>query len=221
MPDTLTQLIAKVQAQLLDNGTLFTTPTITAAMRQALADLNKAVPQNAAITVAGIADQLEYEVTDQDPAATGVLDVLLQGSNDLDTSLPFYAYNEDSRVFFRLRSSLTAAQTMVVRYILPHTIFGLDAATDSTLPDPLNVAILNGACYYSCLIRSIATIETNNVQPAVARSWADAASIWKLVFDTSLAIARRQPTPRGEPRTQAWNDSWHDPRISGDDETYP
>ena len=116
MPDTLTQLIAKVQAQLLDNGTLFTTPTITAAMRQALADLNKAVPQNAAITVAGIADQLEYEVTDQDPAATGVLDVLLQGSNDLDTSLPFYAYNEDSRVFFRLRSSLTAAQTMVVRY---------------------------------------------------------------------------------------------------------
>ena len=105
MADTLTQLIAKVQAQLIDAGTLFTTPTITAAMRQALADINLAIPQNAAVVITAIANQKEYELSDADPTALNVVDLLRQGSNDIDVSIPFYAYNEDSRVFFRLREA--------------------------------------------------------------------------------------------------------------------
>ncbi len=209
MADTLTQLIAKVQAQLIDGGTLFNAATVTAAMRQALADINKAVPQNAAVILTSIANQKEYELSDQDPTALRIFAVLLQGLNDVDTDLPFYAYNEDSRVFFRLREALAAGKSIIVRYTTPHTISGLDGSLDSTLPDDLNVAAINGACYYSALIRSAATIESNNIAKDVATNWNAAAGLWKRVFDASLRSARQRPTPRGEPSTQAWNDNQH------------
>src|SRR5512140_622777 len=152
MSDTLTQLIAKVQAQLLDNATLFTTATVTAATRQALADLNITVPQNAVVLITAIDGQKEYELTDADPAAMRLFDVLLQGANDTDVSLPFYAYSEDSRVFFRLRTAQAAGETLIARYTTAHTVSGLDGAADSTLTDTLNVALINGACYHDCLI---------------------------------------------------------------------
>src|SRR5512140_922767 len=102
MPDTLSQLIAKVQAGLLDDGTLFPAATVTTAVRQSLADINRAAPQFAAATIASIADQLEYELSDEDALATGVIDVLLEGDGDSLTRLEYDAYVEDSRWFFKL-----------------------------------------------------------------------------------------------------------------------
>src|SRR5512141_974589 len=97
MADTLTTLITKVQLQLVDDGTLFTTPTLTAALRQALADINQALPINAAITLPAVADQKEYELTDQDPTALQIIGVLRAATGiDSDIPLTYYAYNEDS-----------------------------------------------------------------------------------------------------------------------------
>lgn len=209
MADTLTQLITKVQAQLADNGTLFPAGTCTAALRQALADVNAAAPQNAAVLVTAAAGQKEYELSDEDPEATGITDVLLQGANEYIVPLPYNAYVEDGRWFFRVRCVQAEGHTLVVRYSKPHTISGLDGAADSTLPEALNTAVVNGGAYFASLLRAAAGVESNNVQPNVTDSWLRVAYTWKSIFENNLSAYRRQPLPRGEPSTAAWNDEWH------------
>ncbi len=64
MSSTLTALIAKLQAQLLDNGTLFTTPTATVAFREALRKFNIAAPIHAATLIDVVQGQKEYALND-------------------------------------------------------------------------------------------------------------------------------------------------------------
>jgi hypothetical protein len=213
MPDTLTQLIAKVQANLLDGGTLFTTATITAAARLALSDINVSVPAHAAVTITTIADQKEYELSDEDPLANGITGVLLQGTNEYDTDLAYDAYVEDDRWFFRLRTAQPAGKTLLVLYTTPYTINGLDTSLDSTLPDALNIAALDGSCYYACVARAALGIEANNVETAVSANWMKLARFWGDRFNKSLRDSRTQPVTRGEPSTAAWNDPQHDPEY--------
>lgn len=210
MSDTLTQLIAKVQATLQDNGTLFTTPTITAACRQALLDLNKRAACHAAETAISVADQKVYEVAD--PTATGITDVLLFTIGDCDQPLEYVAYVEDARWWYRLKTTLPAGKTIIVNYTQPHTVSGLDGATDSTLDDALNVALLNGTVYYSCLSRAAATLEANNVAPNVPLNWLKLADMWADIFTNSLAAASREPVAKGEPiQAMKWDDDQHNP----------
>ncbi len=214
MSDTLTNVISKVQAQLLDDGTLFSAATITAATRQALNDLNRYAPLHAAVTITAIAEQKVYELSDEDPAATGITDVLLDGDNDYSTGLAYDAYVEDARWFFRLREARTAGETLIVQYTQPHTVCGLDGSLDSTLPDDLNKALVDGACYYCCMSRAAAGVESNNLAPEVAANWIRLADLWFTIFRNSLHDAMRQPAARGEPgQALAWDDPQHDPEY--------
>ncbi len=206
MADTLTQLIAKVQAQLLDNATLFSTATLTTSIRQALADINRIVPVNAAELITAVADQKEYEIGESQ-TALNIFDVLLDGDNEYAVSLDYDAYVEDGRWFFRLRQPQTANSQLIVHYTKPFTISGLDSATDSTLTDVLNSACIHGACYFACLTRAAYTAEANNVNPDVSRTWQQAADIWKRVFFDELH--RSNPTPVQEPDRRTWEDGWH------------
>ncbi len=209
MPDTLTQLIAKVQAQLLDNGTLFTAATVTAAARQALADLNRAIPDNAAVTITAVADQKEYELTDEDAKARKVIDVLLDGALETEKSLDFDQYIEDSRVFLRLRVPQQGGETLIVRYTKPYTVSGLDGETDSTLTDQLNTVLIDGTCYYCCVVRSAYAVEANSVNTNAVAAWNTTAAIWFEIFNNALKDAKKQNTPVGEPDTRTWEDPWH------------
>ncbi len=210
MPDTLTQLISKVQAQLQDNGTLFTAATLTAAARQALNDINLLVPEHAAVLVTAVADQKEYELSDYDASATGITDVLLDGDNEYDTGLAYDAYVEDDPWFFRLRTPQAAGETLIVHYTRPYTISGLDGALDSTLSDALGNAVLNGTCYYACVSRAAAGIEANNIELGVTANWINLARLWADAFDNSLRVAHHDPVAKGEPESAAWNDPWHE-----------
>ncbi len=213
-PDTLSSLISKVQAQFQDNGTLFSTATVTAAARQALNDLNRYAPLHAAVTITAIAGQQVYELSDEDPAATGITDVLLDGDNDYSTGLAYDAYVEDARWFFRLREPRENGETLIVQYTRPHTVCGLDGSLDSTLSDELNIALIDGACYYACMSRAAAGIEANNVAPEVAVNWIRLAEIWHTIFSNSLREAMRQPVAKGAPgQALAWNDPQHDPEY--------
>jgi len=80
MTDSLTTLISKVQAQLLDDGTRFTTATCTAALRAALKDYNFAAPVHAGTLITVVAEQKEYELSDEADAETAIeiLDILEQ-----------------------------------------------------------------------------------------------------------------------------------------------
>ena len=63
MSDSLTTLTTKLQALLMDGGTLFTSTTCTAAIRQALSRINVRMPIHAGTLIDTVADQYEYELT--------------------------------------------------------------------------------------------------------------------------------------------------------------
>jgi len=163
MSDSLTTLIGKVQALLLDDGTRFTTATITAAVRQALKEFNLRAPVYTETLEAVVANQKEYVLSSVDyNNLIEILDVLLWDvdGND-DEPLVYDEYFEDAVPVIRLREARTdTSEFLVVRYTLPYTVNGLDGEVESTLPAFWVTTLLNGACYYACLIRAAGRVET-------------------------------------------------------------
>jgi hypothetical protein len=210
MSDTLTQLVTKLQALLLGDATTFTTATCTAAIRQALKDLNLAVPMHAADIVEAVAEQKEYEL--EDITALEIVDVLRQGLDtyaDYNISLDFDAYFEDDRPFFRLRIPQSDGTMLIVRYTLPHTINGLDSETDSTLSPLYNVVLLDGAAWQACLVRAAGRIETINMNEEVSKNFRLMAEHFKLAFELGLARLALRKFPVGEPDQRVWKDRWN------------
>ena len=208
MTDTLTQLIAKLQPLLLDDGTRFTTATCTSAIRQALKEFNLVAPIHAGDLVTPVLGQKEYEL--DIPTALEIVDVLRQGLDayaEEHVSLNFDRYFEDGRPFFRLRVAEPVTNTLIVRYVLPHTINGLDSATDSTLPALFDVVLLDGAAWQACLIRAAGRIESINMNIDVPDPWTTAALHFEEAFRFGLLNASRQSFARvPDPRT--WHDEW-------------
>lgn len=211
MSDTLTQLTAKIQAILGDNGTIFTSATCTAAVRQALAEFNRRAPGHAAGLIPGVNGQYEYELSDYDSAALHIIDVLRQGdgASELDVSITYDEYIEDERVFFRLRQPVTSSDTLIVRYTRPHTISGLDGATESTLLSEHDQIIVDGAAYHAVLIRATSRVESINLSKDQSDNYREVAAHFRTSFDLGLAHAGRRHVPVGEPDTRAWNDLYH------------
>lgn len=213
MTDSLTTLISKVQNILGDSsGTYFTTAICTAAIRQALSDWNLRAPIFAAVTLTAVNDQYEYELSDEDADAIEILDVLKQGENqnELDISLDYDAYLEDERVFFRLRRPLTTSDTIIVRYIINHTINGLDSQVESTLPAYYDQAMVDGGAFFAIMIRATARIETINLSQDQSDNYREIAGGFAQAFALRLAEAqRKRNAPVSEPDTRAWNDIYH------------
>jgi hypothetical protein len=209
MADTLTQLVFKLQALLLGDATTFTTATCTAAIRQALKDLNLAVPMHAADTVVAVAEQKEYELEEME--ALSIVDVLRQGTDlyaENNISLGFDPYFEDDRPFFRLRTAQFGGVILIVRYTLPYTINGLDTATDSTLPPLYDVVLLDGAAWQACLVRAAGRIETINLNEAVSENFAKMAEHFKQAFEIGLFHLSQRHFPVGQPDLRTWDDPW-------------
>ena len=82
MTKTLTQLVSNVQALLLDDGTRFTTATITAAVRSALKEFNQRAPVYAGTLVDVVSGQKEYVLNAADfDDLIDVFAVLKQGTD--------------------------------------------------------------------------------------------------------------------------------------------
>lgn len=213
MSDSLTTLIGKVQNILGDaSGTYFTTAICTAAIRQALSEWNLRAPINAAVTITGVNDQYEYELTDEDPNSCEITDVLRRGdnNNELDTSLTFDQYIEDERVFFRLRRPVTSNDTLIVRYTVYHTINGLDSQVESTMLSKDDQAMVDGGAFYAIMIRATSRIETINLSQDQSDNYREIAAGFALAFSQRLVYAARaRLAPVGEPDTRAWNDHYH------------
>lgn len=206
MSDTLTQLIAKVQAVLGDDGTIFTTATVTAALRQALSEWNMRAPVHAAALITGVNNQYEYELTDTDANAVDLFDVLSRGdnNNELDISLTHDAYFEDERLFFRLRSPVASGDTLIARYTLQQTISGLDGATESTIPNHFNQAMVNGGAYFSIFIRAVSRVESINLSQDQSDNYREMAIYFGTAFAQQIAKASKRKPPVGEPDAHAW-----------------
>jgi hypothetical protein len=213
MTDSLTTLIGKVQNILGDaSGTYFTTAICTAAIRQALSDWNMRAPMFAAVTITAVTNQYEYELSDEDANAIEIIDILRQGpnNNEVDKSLDYDGYIEDERVFFRLRRPLTSADTIIVRYILYHTINGLDSQVESTLPSYYNQAMVDGGAFFAIMIRATARIETINLSPEQSDNYREIAGGFAQAFALRMAEAQRKRSAAvSEPDSRAWNDAYH------------
>lgn len=212
MSDSLTTLITRTEAGLGDDGTIFTTAICTAAIREALRQFNQVAPVHAADLITGVNDQYEYELTAVDSLAIAILDVLRQGDNadELDISITYDAYNEDERIFFRLRQPVTTSDTLIVRYTKNHTISGLDSATESTVPTEQDQIIVDGARAEAIMIRAVSRVETINLSKDQTDNYREIAGHFKAAFTAGLAnIGRTKRAPVGEPDTRAWNDNYH------------
>lgn len=214
MTDSLTTLIGKVQNILGDaSGTYFSTALCTAAIRQALCEWNLRAPQFLAVTITGINNQYEYELSDEDAGAIEIIDVLKQGpsANEIDKSLDFDDYIEDERVFFRLRSPVTTSNTLIVRYTIDHTINGLDSQVESTLPARYDQAIVCGGAFFAIFIRAVSRVETINLSQEQSDNYRELAPTFAQYFAQRLIQAAARKAPVGEPDTRAWKDEYDKP----------
>jgi hypothetical protein len=211
MTKSLTTLIANVQALLLDDGTRFSTATVTAAVRAALKEINQRAPINAATLIDVVASQKDYELTDSVDAvnAIAISDILAwDADGDDHESLTYDAYNEDERLFFRLREAQAAGGFILARFTIPYTVNGLDSATESTIPMFYNDILIDGACFYACQIRSVGRVETINLNQGVSQSLRDARIYYRQAFDIGLALMARKKPASSQPDLRAWNDSY-------------
>jgi len=212
MSDSLSTLIDKVQDLLLDgSGTLFSTATCTAALRQALYEFNQEAPIFATTLMTGVDNQLEYELTGEADAehALALLGLYLQGANEQDTVLDYDAYSNDERVWFRLREPVSSSDILIAHFSVPHTINGLDGEVESTPTAFHDQVLVNGGCYHACIIRAASRVEANNLDQASADNYREIAARFRRLFDRGLMVARSKKSPVGEPDTRAWNDRWH------------
>lgn len=213
MADALTTIIDNVQATLGDDGTVFTDAQVTAAVRLALDDWNERIPIFAAVVVDVVAEQKEYEVTDEDTQAIDIIDVLLQGTDTLQedhTPLVFDKYTEDAALFIRLQTAQgSSSDHLIIRYTKPHTINGLDSETESTLPANDDPSLIIGGAYYSLVLRAAARIETINLQKDVSDNYKEISSTLKSKWEARLKKAAAMRTPVGNPPTYSWNDQWY------------
>lgn len=214
MADSLSTLTSKLQAVLLDDGTLFSTTTCTAVIRHALSHLNLRWPVQGGTLVDTVADQYEYELTAALAGATPlqITDVLLAdpAGGELDTPLTFRAWSEDERFFIRLQTPQAAGGQLIVRFTQNHTIIGLDSATESTLSAEADVVLLDGAAAQACRTAAVGKILTNNLDANASRNYAAAADLFQSAFDNGLmALIRRRRLQVSVPDDRAWNDVWH------------
>ena len=211
MTDTLTQIVAKVQATLLDDGTKYSSDTITAACRLALKEFNLRAPIYAGTLEDAVSEQLEYVLNRADYAGLlSVVDVLLWDSTgDLHDPLLYDKYFEDAVPVIRLRTPRNTGEFLIVRYTIPYTVSGLDSETASTLPAFFDTILLAGVCYWSLLIRAAGRVETINLNQSVSESLDKLKATFRSAFDDALAKLSMQSVPVAEPRTDAWNDSFH------------
>lgn len=212
MTDSLTTLISKTQALLGDDGTLFTTAICTAAAREALKVYNQYLPVNAGTLITGVTDQYEYELSDEDDRALNVLDILKQGTNnnEQDISITFDWYNEDERIFFRLRSPVTDSDTLIARFNIPHTINGLDSQVETTIPNYMIPALVTGVAAEAARVVGRSRVTTINLSKDQTDNYLQVAQEMKREYLADLRTAsQHKKLAVGEPDTRAWNDQYH------------
>jgi len=207
MSDNLTALISRVQIQLLDDGTLFSTATVTAAIRSALGEWNAVAPVILADLIAVVDTQLTYELTGGD--FTNVLDILDVLKNDddgeLDIPLDYDDFFEDNRPWIRLRQSESSGD-LLIRFTQPHAINGLDAKVESTMTADQDQVLVDGACAHAIEIRLMKPIESINLNQAsgITTAYERASVRYFAVFHAGMGRYASRKPPVSEKRATNW-----------------
>lgn len=202
MSDNLTALITRVQGQLLDDGTLFSTAALTAAFRSALTRFNQVAPYFKTGTVSVVAGQYVYDLS----ALTGLLDFFGVWNED-EEQLTVDFFWEDGGPRMRLREPLTSG-TLTVRYSIAHTVGGLDGVVTSTLAADQDQVLVDGTCAEAIKARFLTRVEKVNVSAQVLEGYRSAAASYDQAFALGLRRYARRPAGVGAPSMARWADEW-------------
>lgn len=206
MTKSLTELIAATQAQMIDDGTRFSTATCTAAIRAALAKMNKRIPLQAEEILDTLDGKLVYEPTE----ALYVTDVLQYfTTTETYPPLEYRTFDQDNRAFFQLKDPLPTGLLILARFTKAHTVSGLDSATDSTLTADQDQVLIDGACMQALAIRAASRIETINLQESVAQQYRESMIAFGNAFEMGIRYYERREPPPSVGRLTAWNDEYH------------
>jgi len=206
MSETLTTLIAKAQASLLDDGTRFSTATLTAAFRMALTDYNNHAPIHAADLLAVVSNTSHYEASGGEfLRMLDIFDVLKYDEDGDDHEpLEFVHYVEDNRHFFHLQDEQSSGY-LLVRFRQQHTLSGLDSAIETTLTDYQAHILTDGACAYACRIRAAGIAEDNLLNPDAVKGLERSANLFGDAF--LRGITTITPQPPSTNRSTSWQDA--------------
>jgi len=203
MASTLSTIIAKVQALLNDDGTIFTTSTVTAAVRQALQAYNQRAPMWKTTTISAADGQYEYELS----AVTDIefIAALLDPEGNY---MPHEKYFVDGDTFYIRLKEPTSADFRLV-YASPHTIDGLDGESTTTMQANHENCLCDLAAGISVVIRANGRVETVNLNADVPAQWMKNWELWKQAFGLGLvSIQRAERMPLGV-SLSGWNDDHH------------
>lgn len=207
---TLAQLIDLVQLELDDSAaTYYTDALVTAAIRDALDDVDRSAPAYGEANLTTIADQYDYDLTDVDPDLIQVYEVLY-GDDEPQTQYPgWYFYHAAGVPTLYFRTIITDS-TITFRYTLRHTISGLDSASGTSLLTDQEKEFVNAAAAYSLKMRATSRTESVTLQQNVAEMLIKQAdermTRWQRVLrDWSRRYAPKQT----DNLTPIWNDEWH------------
>ena len=214
MSDNLATLTDKLQALLIDDGTVFADASCTAAIRQALKDLNQDVPVQAAATMDTVDSQNLYELTEADAGAhvLNLYDVLLEDASggDQDTSLDFHSYQEDERWYFYLHTPQAAGGTLIVRFTQAHTIEDLDSALDGTLQPEQETVLLDHAAEIACRQLIASNASSYWLDANVGKTYALAGDRFEKAWQLGLAALRTTRRPASSQiDSRTWEDQYH------------
>jgi hypothetical protein len=214
MSDSLATLTDKLQALLVDDGTVFSDDACEAGIRQALKDLNFYMPVQAATTLDTVDAQNLYELTEADAGAhvLNLYDVLLEdpAGGDLHKSLDFHSHQEDERWYFYLHLPQPAGRTLIVRFTQPHTIEDLDGASDGTLQPEQETVLLDHAAEIACRQAIAANASSYWLDANVGKTYALAADKFQNAWQLGLAALRSMRRPATSQRdTRTWEDPYH------------
>jgi hypothetical protein len=204
MAASLTTHVSNIQASLGDDGTLFTLGICTAAVRLALEKFNERAPIYAGTLVTVVNGDVEYALNESDfTNLIDILDVVVD-----DESVAFQKYYFDNAPFIRLDEALVSGD-LDVRYTLPHTVSGLDSATQSTLDSNQDKVLLAGACAFAIYIRAAARVESFNLDKNVMSNYEKLAGPFLQAFASGLNRYAARNIPQADRDTRAWDDVWH------------
>ncbi len=163
MTETLSALITRTRAVLDDpDSDRYTDAQITQAIRLALRAYAQYRPR---ATSADVAANGTKEIPLTSLTVERVFRVLWD-----ETDLAFYVTFTDNVATLTLSTAISTGETLTVHYTLPHTLSGLDSATETTFEDYDADGIALGAAGYALLSRADSRAETNNLNPNLAAS---------------------------------------------------
>lgn len=191
---TLATLRDRVELLLQDSGNaIYSANDVDAAIRLALAKVNEKRPRE-------VWDAVDAETREFDVSALSVLDpaAIVQvwfpyDSTDTNAEpewVEFEVLDYNDTLYVRLIGGEEPAAGDIARVVFqrPHTLNGLDSASDTTFYQTMEAPLAKGAAAYALTARSGGNSEDETLAGTATPNQGTLGAMWMAEFEASLAV---------------------------------